>query len=475
MLKTLIVDDDKLVRKGLILTMPWTDFGMKVVGEANNGVKALEFLGGQEVDLLVTDLEMPVMSGIELMKQVKAEYPHIWMVVLTFHQDFDNIQQALRIGAIDYIAKVQLEQERMEEVLARIANRIREERMQSGVRQSLTEGSPEASGSTAGDMKKVLVFASLLDKADPQALQAIPFVRTQPLSGIGFGLWALKCSGALPEMDEDVLRRCGLEREWAILHVRGAGGGQHDWHIMLHAYKEHDFFYDYEPERSVYDFVADQPTGDGPQMPADADMRRIREGWSSLFWVTDDVIYEQLLAETQRLRPSVPLLESIFYSAAAEWKRILPDSAIPELGSQRPFAYWVNAVEWLHTVRSQLRGKLRKTYSDEVLQSVMKAVSYIREHFNQELRLADAAREANISRSYFSQCFKDIIGQSFNDYVRSLRIAHAEVLLQQTANPIYWVAEQCGYENEKYFSRVFSERVGMLPSEYRQRPRPNPK
>ncbi|WP_409345174.1 response regulator [Paenibacillus sp. MBLB4367] len=370
MLKVLIVDDDKLVRKGLMLTMPWAEFGMEVVGEANNGVKALEFLSSYEVDLLVTDLEMPAMSGMELMKQVKGMYPHIWMVVLTFHQDFESIQQALRMGAIDYIAKVQLEQERMEEVLGRIVCRIRDERMQ-GERQSL--------------------------------------------------------------------------------------------------------FYDYEPGRSEYEIATDKPSNDGSLMPVDADMQQLRESWSALFWVTDDAVYEQLLEETKRLRPSVSWLESIFYSAAAEWKRILPDSAIPSIGSQRPFAYWANAVEWLRVVRLELRGKLRKTYSDEVLQSVVKAVSYIREHFNQELRLADASREANMSRSYFSQCFKDIVGQSFNDYVRSLRIAHAEVLLQQTANPIYWVAEQCGYENEKYFSRVFCERIGILPSEYRQRQRLSPK
>lgn len=470
MLKVLIVDDDKLVRKGLILTMPWADFGMEVVGEANNGVKALEFLAGQEVDLLVTDLEMPAMRGIELMQHVKAAYPHIWMVVLTFHQDFDNIQQALRIGAIDYIAKVQLEQERMEEVLGRIANRIRDERMLDS-RQRLTGGFQEAPGMT-GEHKGSIVFVNLFGKADPKALQAIPFVRTLPLTGIGFGLWVLETGGAIPDTDTDILARYGLQHDWAIIRVSGtSGSGKNEFHGRLHAYKEHAFFYDYAPGQSFYELTADKLFYDEFHVPAESEMLRLREGWTALFWATDDAVYEELHAETQRLRPPVSRLESIFYSAAAEWRRILPESAFPALGSMQPFPFWANGVEWLHAVRRELRGKLRKTYSDEVLQSIMKAVTYIRKHFNQEMRLADAAKEANMSRSYFSQCFKDIVGQSFNDYVRSLRIAHAEVLLQQTANPIYWVAEQCGYVNEKYFSRVFSERIGMLPSEYRQMPK----
>ena len=59
------------------------------------------------------------------------------------------------------------------------------------------------------------------------------------------------------------------------------------------------------------------------------------------------------------------------------------------------------------------------------------------------------------------------MGKSFNDYVRDERIDLAQQLLEQTTNPIYWVAEQCGYPNEKYFSRVFREQKGLLPSEYR--------
>ena len=82
---------------------------MKVVGEAANGEKALDFLKTNRVDLLMTDLAMPVMSGIELIRAVRKLYPSIAIAVLTLHQDFEYIQEALRLGAIDYIAKVELE------------------------------------------------------------------------------------------------------------------------------------------------------------------------------------------------------------------------------------------------------------------------------------------------------------------------------------------------------------------------------
>lgn len=126
MIKVLVVDDDHLVRKGFILMMPWAEHGLEVVGEAGNGRKALEFMDSHEVDLLITDLAMPVMSGIDLMRNVKRRYPNVHMVVLTFHQDFELIQEALRLGAIDYITKVELEHEKMDQVLQRIVHKIGE-------------------------------------------------------------------------------------------------------------------------------------------------------------------------------------------------------------------------------------------------------------------------------------------------------------------------------------------------------------
>lgn len=136
MIRVLVVDDDKLARKGLISIMPWKTYGMTVVGEASNGAKALEFLDGHSVDLMFVDLVMPVVSGIELIQEARRKFPKIKFVVLTFHEDFEYVQSALRLGALDYISKVRLEVEDCEKVMERIWH-------------ALTNGSSE-SGKTAG-------------------------------------------------------------------------------------------------------------------------------------------------------------------------------------------------------------------------------------------------------------------------------------------------------------------------------------
>ncbi|MFC5447679.1 response regulator [Paenibacillus aestuarii] len=127
MIRVLIVDDDKLARKGLISIMPWSEHGMVVAGEAANGAKALEFLEQHAVDLMFVDLSMPVMSGIELIQAVRQKHPNLRSVVLTFHEEFEHVQTAYRMGVLDYISKVRLELEDDDLILKRIREKMEDE------------------------------------------------------------------------------------------------------------------------------------------------------------------------------------------------------------------------------------------------------------------------------------------------------------------------------------------------------------
>ena len=84
-MKVLVVDDDKLARKGLISIMDWGKYGFEVVGDVQNGRKALEFLKDNEVDIVFTDIDMPEIDGIELMKMCKKEYPEVKFVVFSMY------------------------------------------------------------------------------------------------------------------------------------------------------------------------------------------------------------------------------------------------------------------------------------------------------------------------------------------------------------------------------------------------------
>jgi YesN/AraC family two-component response regulator len=260
-IRTLIVDDEKLVRKGLISVMPWEQYGFSVAGEAANGEKAMEFIKENDVDLIFVDLAMPVLSGLELMRRIRVEFPRIFIVVITCHQDFEYIQEALRLGAIDYIVKTQMEKETMESVLERISVRVHNE-------------------------------------------------------------WADIAAGTFIE--------------------------NADTHFKIN---------------------------------------------------------------------------------------INPD--------------------------------VRHKFSNEIINSILEAVKYVCTNLDDEISQDTVAKKVNMSRGYFSQCFKDVTGRFFGEFVREMKINRAKELLLQTNRPIYWIAEQLGFLDEKYFSRFFKEHMGVLPSEYR--------
>ncbi|MDF9843160.1 MULTISPECIES: response regulator [unclassified Paenibacillus] len=156
MYRVLIVDDDRLARQGIISIMEWEKYGMSVVGEAQNGEKAMELLAATPVDLLFVDLDMPVMNGISLMEKCRELYPKLLFVVLTFYEEFKYVQTALRMGAIDYISKLQMESTDCNELLKEISNKVEGRMKQSRVRSGneLNNGSPHGSGEDSGNPSK---------------------------------------------------------------------------------------------------------------------------------------------------------------------------------------------------------------------------------------------------------------------------------------------------------------------------------
>ncbi|MBP1990315.1 response regulator transcription factor [Paenibacillus eucommiae] len=484
MLKVLVVDDDRLARQGIIAVMPWAAFDMEVVGEANSGERALEILQDQHVDLLITDLAMPAMSGLDLIRGVRTDYPHIWNVVLTFHQDFGLIQEALRLGAIDYIAKTQMEQAKMEDVLERIASRIQQELSQRTLRSSGSmdawESNVQASLITSGKTREaaicreLLVFIALEESVRLGQPRECPLWNREQLYEVSYGIWAVENPGKdvdVPMDKQDLimeLERNGLNQGWMILHITDRQLTEHELlRRFLSAYREIHLFYDYRADMVLYTPPVERIHDRHPGW-TDQEIDLLREKWSSLFWVLDDEIFESMLEELEHFRLPLPQLKTVFYAARMNWQRIVPDELSEKLQPPGSQAYWMDWMEWLKTVRSLLGNKIGKSgYFDEIQHGVMKALAYIDRNIGSDIRHSDLANEAMMSKGYFSRCFKNIVGKPFHDYIRDARMEHAMVLLEQTANPIFRIAEQCGYPNEKYFSRVFRAQTGMLPSEFR--------
>ena len=146
--KVLIVDDDVNFRYAVRELIPWRDYGFEVVNEAIHGKQALEFLEQEPVSVVMTDMEMPIMDGVELTKCIKMRYPDIIVVAMSAYDDFSFVKESMRLGAADYILKQDFEPRKAAEL---IANYCREKEALDRTETSRME--PETADKH-GDMKK---------------------------------------------------------------------------------------------------------------------------------------------------------------------------------------------------------------------------------------------------------------------------------------------------------------------------------
>ena len=124
MKKILIADDEFLVRLGLKTTIDWEQHGFIIVGEAKNGKEALELFEQSDPDILLTDIRMPVMDGLEVIQTVKQKKRSLKCVILTHYDDFNYAKEAIKLGASDYILKSDLNSDNLFSILNRISNEI---------------------------------------------------------------------------------------------------------------------------------------------------------------------------------------------------------------------------------------------------------------------------------------------------------------------------------------------------------------
>ncbi|MFD0711423.1 response regulator [Paenibacillus sp. GCM10027626] len=460
MIKALIADDEKLVRMGFISMMPWEKFDIRVVGEANNGKAALDFMQRQQVDLLFADLTMPVMSGFELMNRVRTLFPDTWIVVLTCHQDFGYVQEALRIGAIDYIVKTQLEVDSMEEVLSRIVGRINYE---------LKTKPATVPAKQEYTIEGGWLFVHRSGKPDAESFAMLQSLYGSAWIEAGQGAWFMPWS-VVNGGQEQLLPFASFENGWILIKVHETKGFPaaiivRTLQKQIPAY----LFFEYEPGGKNYTLslssIARLDIGKIEQ-----EQMALFEEWQSLKWLYDDALFATLCSSTARLKPEADQLRreillairkcSILASEEEMNCLIFPLPSLPD---------WFSYVNGLKDIRKFIQQKMQKVpYLPDIIVVMINALHYINQTENFDLSRDDAAAKFNLSQGYFSQCFKEIVGKSFGEYLRERKMDKAKELLVRTNLPIYAIAELTGFKDEKYFSKMFRAFIGFNPMEYRK-------
>ncbi|ANY68639.1 hypothetical protein BBD42_20815 [Paenibacillus sp. BIHB 4019] len=463
MIKAIVVDDERLVRKGFISLFDWSMFGISIVGEAGDGKAALELLEQTEVDLVFTDITMPQLSGFELIEQIKQRFPTIRSVVLTCHHEFDYVQEALRLGAIDYIVKTLLEPDKADDVMQRIVQRFQWEN-------SFRSGAELGSAAERMKADAALVCYPLEEGAGKEELCRLPVLKNFTLLELK-GLWLIPLPHLTPDSE--------WQRELAQLlkgrfHYAVVTGLQEKELADVKRLLEERFAAVMFYKASGQQDRIQMSFGELQQFAASTDQEvqllLLDADMADLRWALYPAAWETFISRLEQLRASEEQLMQWGQSLCQSWAALLmqPSEAEglrAELGRSR---CWQDFKSWLRRFSDYAqRRMLALSLSKEVFQCMLRATVYIRREAAGKLNQVDVADYVKMSRSYFSGCFARFAGMPFGVMLRGIRMERAKELLLTTEMPVYEIACAVGFEDDKYFSKLFRELVGSLPSEFR--------
>lgn len=459
MLKILILDDNIFTRKGIQMMMPWEAHQMQIIGEASNGKEGLDFLSEHpDTDLALVDIDMPIMNGTDFIREASRLYPQLSYVVLTVHTEFEYIQQILRLGAIDYIVKTQLDQESFDDILNRI---------QAGIAK---KNAASSSNFTEWKSSKILyseIYAliSIYQEDESEILaffEANPSLNADEAYELQPNIWIFhdqQDTFCFPESFSHTMLLAISD----VYEMTYAELGK-----IIRRYLNNQFFYDYRPlheinRKHVYELVEDTLITDEKTFNA------MKSEWVSMNWIHENELFDQFRLNLKNCRLKPSQLYHFLLNLEMIWNGSYSDTTGETLKLPASFSNWYEVENWLLSVyeKAQLFRSDSK-YSNEVVRNILSAQSYIDNNYEKSLQATEIARSIGMSYGYFSRCFHDVTGQSFSDYCIQLRIRQAKNLLETTNHTVQAVASAVGYQDEKYFSRIFKKFTGMSPSEYRK-------
>lgn len=457
MLKILIIDDDMLTRKGIQMLMPWKKHHMEIVGECANGQEALDFLHEHPVDLALVDLDMPVMDGMTFIEKASALYPELNYVVLTVHTEFEYIQGVLRAGAIDYIAKTQFDKENFDQILDRITSSVQKK--------------TAASVSSLKWRECKILYPSIYALITVEEENEEPisqFLELNNLSGQSNlyellpGVWVFP-SEQTSFLFPDTFSNTMLLRIWDVPDMTYTELGK-----LLRAYVTNLFFYDYRPlhainEKHAYELQEKISIHRAEHIDA------LKKEWLSLGWVHENSLFDQIRFDLKNIQLKPATLYHLLLSLENVWNSSYSELTGNVIQLPPVFHNWDEVEHWLLDVYEKTNYfQSDSKYSSTVIRNILNVKNYVDHHYAESIDSAEIARSAQMSYGYFSRCFHDIIGCSFSDYCCQVRIDQAKNLLHHTDRTIQEIAFQTGYNDEKYFSRLFKKMAGMSPSEFRK-------
>ena len=538
MIKILLVDDEIWNRKSLQDQVNWRSLGIEISGEAKNGVVALEMIRQDQPSIVITDIRMPMMDGIQLMEILHTEFPHILIIILSGYAEFEYAKKAIYFQAFDYVLKP-IDTDQLEATLKRAVAVLRENELKHDDILQLTQKVNESGSLSKEKFLTNLIIGSDLSEEEINHLvrkkgfqfhwprMVILIIKAENFDEIAelkykhdrelTSFVLANVIGELFQNYEDSIIFRNFTRQKELILIKGfatdndrviieeiyekcqtvihtvreitkfelyIGIGREFTHIKdaRHSYTQaleavHNsgivhtnriihidevssridyYIYPDNKEKALIYYL-----GNGYKPQANQLIEELFSELSDSKTIHPQSIRNTVLELTfsmnKLLKKHHMMLENLLNEPN------IPDKIMNEFFTIKELKEWLKEIstEVIDFVSGSKKTGLKKT--------VLELISYLDQHYSNELTLYGVAETLFINPVYLSRIFKNETGMTFNDYINKLRMEAALKLLKDNNLTMNDVSEMIGYGNTSYFLKKFKEFYGCTPTEYRKK------
>nr|WP_251035562.1 response regulator [Paenibacillus sp. ISL-20] len=513
--RILIVDDEPLVRIGIKSAIDWEAQGVDIVGEAGDGEEALRMITETAPDVVLLDIKMPKMDGIEVLRAVKDRQLPVQAIVLSSFDDITYVKEALKLGAFDYFHKPDMNERELTAMLKSV-------REQFGSRGVPAQVGPSAAGNRKEQMLYDALHGRVHDLNETGLKEGNMYVVLFKIKNYHTVIqrYTKETESILPNTVQNVVSEIlstekeveylQLDEQCSVVFISNSELksllasltrvnkmvqmissalkrfvnidivlGISDWFADFDGIKKgyeqagtalaHQF---YHPDTSIFYYQHLKQKSESVYKQADAYLSQMK---SALKEEANDRFME-LLSQWEKFLAQEECMEEKDVRKVYEGllfmigeSRGTPGGTVQEDVTAFEEIHNFQQLSAAYRARFEERFKNRnhlemKGYS-QLTRNIME---YTEEHYPESLSLKLFGDLFHVSPNYVSRLFKQEVGQGLFDYINELRIEKAKILLKDYRYKIYDVAEMVGFNNQAHFAIVFQKYTGFSPKQYRK-------
>ncbi|MFV0341406.1 MAG: response regulator [Anaerocolumna sp.] len=498
MIQMIVADDEAVIIKGIKKLIDWDSMGIEIVGEYLEGKTALEGIITLKPDIALLDINMPNVSGMDILKEIRQLHILTDVIFFSGFQEFSYAKDALTYGAVDYLLKPLIKEELVKSLNKSLSKRqdknekkmVFQEKEQSGIPyENLIEIEQTTYITSLFEIlfhpsvdsyaKRLIRFSifSFIEKYLEENKLGIVFEKNDNIVGVLKGTDKITAQRILEQLCNDIFLKTKHRVGVIVGNVADSMGAIGEEYSLCNLYRGYFYFED-QLKNLIIQVSEPVFSRETSQLEFNEAIKQLQhsltlqeEGefckcFDKLKWLIckmsdgkkDDAcfyFYNVLRAVEEWY------IGMNFSGLKPDMKKVLEEGRNSYNYKEMTEVFKRYLLEYMQSLKSVVVNNDKK--------DIIKAIEYIEAHYRENLTLEVLAGIVHMNTSYFSTFFKKNANMNFKDYLNNIRLEHAISLLLSTDYKIYDIASRIGFKDVRSFNELFTKRYKETPASYRKR------